>query len=49
VIEFWCGVRMGLGMPVFDKLGLDLAKAVMSLAGPTKGFENRLRLQWHPC
>ena len=29
---------MGLGMPVFDKLEADLAKAVMSLPA-TKGFE----------
>ena len=39
VIE--CVVRhpaMGLGMPVFDKLEADLAKAVMSLPA-TKGFE----------
>ena len=39
VIE--CIVRkpaMGLGMPVFDKLEADLAKAVMSLPA-TKGFE----------
>jgi chorismate synthase len=36
-----CLVRqapMGLGMPVFDKLEADLAKAVMSLPA-TKGFE----------
>ena len=32
------GVPAGLGMPVFDKLEADLAKAVMSLPA-TKGFE----------
>ena len=32
------GVPSGLGMPVFDKLEADLAKAVMSLPA-TKGFE----------
>jgi chorismate synthase len=32
------GVPKGLGMPVFDKLEADLAKAVMSLPA-TKGFE----------
>jgi len=32
------GVHAGLGMPVFDKLEADLAKAVMSLPA-TKGFE----------